>query len=728
MPDSAQMDLQAHAVTGNPSQLVGTGRQIQNWNRGEAMRLLLPEVKQIDYKGGYTKPFGSLALYGEVPFFKEAQEIFPWKLWNYQELTGKKECMKIKLGMLEDAPCKPDPLPDLFKKQGYVMEIRKEKIYIYTDTAEGFSYALSTMKQLLEEAFRLPLALIADWPVIEYRSLSTTFAWYAGYGRLGFDMQLWGLPEWKQFLTICSDYKVNQLNLCLYGYWPFRFEEYPETELRGIRMRLWNPESENWVEVEYMHPNLADEFLPELIAWGHKLGIRFYAYIGLNSYSGGYANAHKEKRMKKPENSRFINDFDSLCLSDETTIAYLKRSMRRIVEQGFDGIDFEESEEAYWYCGCEKCQKTFWNGAKTPEETLHAANTYLLKILYKELKEANPELVIGIRAWRQPPLVRSEELIAEMKASVPEDVVLFWAPGQYVEDSEFDKWIAAFGRERIRARDTEAIGFASCLGRLIRPLRCNGLRSAEEPITQYLEEDIRQHRGSAARRVAGINGYLFEWYGFFMAFFAHAYYGWGGDKETDDFYRYTLQAVFGEQAEDIYFVMTHMLTIHESQLNIFELEFPMTRNKVEKRDIPRIQEAISDYPDLMEKLERVTEALKKDKRREAYVPHFKKWKVSLERSRIIYDMALKSLEYEEAGTEEEKRELLMGMYLDNEREFAIIRENYFDVNPITETGVATCMIPYHELKRCILNRLDPHHPQKEPIYLGVEALGWMWCE
>ena len=137
------------------------------------------------------------------------------------------------------------------------------------------------------------------------------------------------------------------------------------------------------MEVEYMHPNLADEFLPELIAWGHKLGIRFYAYIGLNSYSGGYANAHKEKRMKKPENSRFINDFDSLCLSDETTIAYLKRSMRRIVEQGFDGIDFEESEEAYWYCGCEKCQKTFWNGAKTPEETLHAANTYLLKILYK---------------------------------------------------------------------------------------------------------------------------------------------------------------------------------------------------------------------------------------------------------------------------------------------------------------------------------------------------------
>ena len=35
--------------------------------------------------------------------------------------------------------------------------------------------------------------------------------------------------------------------------------------------------------------------------------------------------------------------------------------------------------------------------------------------------------------------------------------------------------------------------------------------------------------------MAGINGYQFEWYGFFMAFFAHAYYSWGGDREPEDF-------------------------------------------------------------------------------------------------------------------------------------------------------------------------------------------------
>nr|WP_288858915.1 glycoside hydrolase family 20 zincin-like fold domain-containing protein [uncultured Faecalicatena sp.] len=703
------------------------------------MRQMMPEVKKIREKGGYSRNFYSLFLFGEVPFLEEAKEILHLKLWNYEELGGSKDGIGIHLRSLGEiqellgeqtwlAKAVPEEEAGLFQKQGYLLDISEEEIQIFTDTKEGLVYALATVKQLLEEGegFCLPCITAADWPSIKYRSLSVTFAWYAGYGRFGFDMQLWGLEEWKQFLNICSDYKMNQLNMCLYGYWPFHMKEYPEAELRGLKMKLWNPESENWVEVEYMHPNLAEEFLPQLIEYGHKLGIQFFAYIGLNSYSGGYSNAHPDQRMKMPKDSHFINDFDSLCLSDEKTIQYLKQSMRNIVAQGFDGIDFEESEEAFWYCNCKTCRQTFWKGCKTPEETLHAANTWLLKILYEELKAARPDITIGIRAWREPPLVRSEELREEMKASIPEDVVLFWAPGQYVEESEFEKWVRAFGRDRIRARDTEAIGFAAGLGRLIRPFKWNGLRCEEEPITQYIDEDIRQHRGSVKMHAAGINGYLFEWYGFFMAFFAHAYYSWGGEKAAEDFYRYSLQAVFGGLADDIYFVMTQMFTIHESQLNIFELEFPFAKNKVEERDIPRIQEAIEVYPVLIQKLDGIIETLRLDKRNSAFALHFKKWKVSVMRSRVIYDMALESLKYEKAETEEERQNCLRKMYLQNEREFEIIRENYFDVNPVTETGTASCMIPYHELKRCILNRLYPDRRQEKPVYLGVESLGWMW--
>jgi len=62
----------------------------------------------------------------------------------------------------------------------------------------------------------------------------------------------------------------------------------------------------------------------------------------------------------------------------------------------------------------------------------------------------------------------------------------------------------------------------------------------------------------------------------------------------------------------------------------------------------------------------------------------------------------------------------------NEREFEIIRSNYFDVNPVCETGIKSCMIPYHELKRVLLNKLYPEKADNDPVYLGVESLGWMW--
>jgi len=36
------------------------------------------------------------------------------------------------------------------------------------------------------------------------------------------------------------------------------------------------------------------------------------------------------------------------------------------------------------------------------------------------------------------------------------------------------------------------------------------------------------------------------------------------------------------------------------------------------------------------------------------------------------------------------------------------------------------MIPYHELKRVLTNEWYPDKRDDEPVYLGVEALGWLW--
>ena len=52
---------------------------------------------------------------------------------------------------------------------------------------------------------------------------------------------------------------------------------------------------------------------------------------------------------------------------------------------------------------------------------------------------------------------------------------------------------------------------------------------------------------------------------------------------------------------------------------------------------------------------------------------------------------------------------------------------FFDVLPVDRTGVKSCMYPYHELKRVIDNALGRNTPPDEQmIFLGVEALGWLW--
>ena len=52
---------------------------------------------------------------------------------------------------------------------------------------------------------------------------------------------------------------------------------------------------------------------------------------------------------------------------------------------------------------------------------------------------------------------------------------------------------------------------------------------------------------------------------------------------------------------------------------------------------------------------------------------------------------------------------------------------FFDIFPVDRTGIKSCMYPYHELKRVLDNKLGKNSPpDDEMIYLGVEALGWLW--
>ena len=136
----------------------------------------------------------------------------------------------------------------------------------------------------------------------------------------------------------------------MYGYWPCDLPGYPETVFRDVPIKIWNAENRRWLTVRYTHPNLEEPFMDRFIQLAHKLEVKIFAYVGLNSYNGAYTIKHPEARMKPPKSSGFLNDFDSLCLSYPGTVDYILESMRQIARLGFDGytLDVYKRQEGKW--------------------------------------------------------------------------------------------------------------------------------------------------------------------------------------------------------------------------------------------------------------------------------------------------------------------------------------------------------------------------------------------
>lgn len=694
---------------------------------------LLPEPKILQETGGCTRVFSAFCLIapeGADP--EELLDLAVLRFWNRKDIcfsscTGEESTLKLVL-----KPCLKGietEKPDLFREQGYDLLIEADTVTLRYESSTGYIYGLTSIKQLLEQAeggYTLPLVHITDYPSLPVRAIAQTFSWYAGYGRFGFDSQLWGYDEWEEYLNICLDNKINQFNLVMYGYWPFEFEKYPETVFRNVPIRIWNPENRRWLTVRYTHPNLEEPFIERFIRLAHRFGVRVFAYVGLNSYNGGFSIKHPEARMKKPEGSDYKNDFDSICLSLPGNAEYIVESMRQIARLGFDGYTLEESEEGFWFCECDACRKRWHAISKTPGEAKHKANMWLLKNIYDAVREINPDAVIGIRAFRQPPLEKDPEFLRETVASMPDDIMLFWAPGLYVPEGEFDKWCDAFGKDRIWGRDTESNSITSTMGRLYRTFKSNMIRYEDETNEQVIETDIRQHKGSVDRGVHGINGFMFEWYGLFMHLFAHGNYGWGSKMDEETFYHRACRQNFGSLGETVLYVMRNMVTIHESQIPMYQTPFPFQKNKMTQADIPAILEAKQNHKNILSKIEMLRLECRKNEDMRPWLPHFDKLKNAERRNAVIYDMTLAALAYEAEEDPARKEKLLDEIELYNEMDFDIVKEMFFDINPVTETGIGSCMYPYHELKREIHNIRHPEDPDNNVISSGVEAFGWLW--
>ncbi|KIL35487.1 hypothetical protein SD71_13310 [Cohnella kolymensis] len=622
-------------------------------------------------------------------------------------------------------------------EQSYVLEINERQIRIGALTAHGALYGLATLAQMLsyDSNSQIPCLKIIDGPDVPERVISPTLTWYAGFARIGFGMQLWDGERWKRFVDWCFIHKINSLNIVMYGFWPFEFPEYPETVLRNISVKTWSKETRDWLDVSFTHPNLIKPFLSDIINYANRRGISMYAYIGLNSYSGGYPVVHPESRAvlsDELQSKGHVNSYDSMCPSRPEVREYLINNVKRIEELGFNGLVFEESEEVQWFCQCEECQLKY--GHLAPNDAKHTVSVELLQEYSKVL---SPVTLMGVRWLREPPIVKSESYLQDWANKLPKHVKLFWAPGLEDDDREFLKWIGIFGKDRIYSRNCEGSGFAASLGRIPYLIPDTFPDTLKNYAFQHLWNDISQFQGAVNQNCTGINGYGFEWYGHEHYFMAAAQYGWDCWRfGHDDYLTHGSRHLFGEENGARYErIVRNIPCIHETQICEKLPSFPFMPNKyvgdegsaylglmADQAELVLTDlQAILQTPGLTDIQSECAEAtLLMAKRMQAviraglYYNHFlTAMKNGTRDLTILRHYAKKSLHYAEEN-------------------YSIIKENYFDSHDHTWTGVAIgeYYIPlvineYKKVFSSVLGDEFAPDPSIAPI-VGGESLPWEW--
>ncbi|MFD0868874.1 N-acetyl-beta-hexosaminidase [Chlamydia abortus] len=625
------------------------------------------------------------------------------------------------------------PVPE----QSYVLAVKQDGIRLAALTVQGALYGLTTLTQMIGKSGRqtIPCLQMLDGPDVEKRVISPTLTWYAGYARAGFGMQLWNGEKWKAFIDWCFRHKVNALNVVMYGFWPFEFPEYPETVLRDLPVQTWCKETGQWMEVSFTHPNLLQPFLSEVIEYANRRGIDVYAYIGLNSYSGGYAVRHPEMRAVLSEELKeagHVNNYDALCPSKAEVRQYLIASVKQIESLGFNGLVFEESEEVQWFCQCSACRNTY--GHLPPNDAKHQVSVDLLKDYVRVL---NPDTLVGVRWLREPPIVKEPDALKRWASLLPPKVNLFWAPGLEDDDREFIKWVNIFGRERIYSRNCEGSGFAASLGRIPYLIPDTFPEELSNYAFQHLRNDIAQFQGAANAGCKGINGYGFEWYGHELYFLATAQYGWNSRRlDQDEFLAVASRHLFGTEHGPAYErIIRTIPCIHETQICAELPSFPFMPNKyIGPEGRLYLEQCLDSAAAVIAALEAILQSssLTSLQQECASATHL----MAL-RMKAVAEAGIAYNHYLEAKKNmPENRELLRHFarkaLAAAEEDYRMIKENYFDSKEHTWTGVAIgeYYIPMviNEYRKQFEADLGEEFASKERVayIVGGESLPWEW--
>ena len=288
-------------------------------------------------------------------------------------------------------------------KEGYVLDIEKDRIIIKASEAIGFFYAVQSLKQLLpravygntiaDEKWNVPCVAINDSPRFKYRGM-----------HLDVCRHFFSKEEVKRYIDVLAIHKINYFHWHLTDDqgWRVEIKKYPKlTEIGSIRSKTMigkdlnsfdnTPHSGFYTqdEIREIVAYAAERFItiiPEIDLPGHTMAV-LASYPHLGCTGGPYEVSGQWWGME-----------DVLCVGKESTFTFLEDVFTEIVDMfpsTYIHIGGDECPKGRW-AECRHCQaKIKQLGLKTDDRFTaeHYLQSYTTARVERFLNERGRQII-----------------------------------------------------------------------------------------------------------------------------------------------------------------------------------------------------------------------------------------------------------------------------------------------------------------------------------------------
>lgn len=289
-------------------------------------------------------------------------------------------------------------------KEGYILEVKKDRINISSQTAAGVFYGIQTLRQMLPVSFekndgktvsdiKIPCYRIEDQPRFQYRGM-----------HLDVSRHFFGKDFVKKYIDMIAMFKMNVFHWHLTddNGWRLEIKKYPKlTEISA-----WHVDREDkpWGQRELQKEGekatyggfYTQDDVREIIEYARKRHIEIIPEIEMPGHSAEIFAAYPQLSCKGEKLTvlpgSYWPNIDIFCAGNDSTFIFLQNILDEVVDlfpSKYIHIGGDEADKTRWK-ECPKCQDRIKKEGLKDENELQS---YFIKRIEKYILSKNKRII-----------------------------------------------------------------------------------------------------------------------------------------------------------------------------------------------------------------------------------------------------------------------------------------------------------------------------------------------